>query len=224
MFLIRFHFTFAAKKQKSSKVKKKNNYASLNQDENLEMIYCSISFFSCLFVASNWFLSSFSLLTRKLIPRRSFKFPLNQFLALGDKKQWTGFSFTKTFKTFFSSPYYNIQTRQYNVLTFFILPTLIWRFSMLLFLFRLLFEEMWRFSTPRTISTQNEWERAQTMTMAKRKGILLNENGRLVMKKPLLFAKLHNYKREDYTANTKKPEWQRTWWEWKGVLWKMYST
>jgi hypothetical protein len=39
--------------------------------------------------------------------------------------------------------------------------------------------------------------------MAKRKGILLNENGRLVMEKPLLFAKLHNYKREDYTANAK---------------------
>lgn len=52
--------------------------------------------------------------------------------------------------------------------------------------------------------------------MAKRKGILLNETADLRYKKPLLFAKLHNYKREDYTGNAKSWMGSRT--EEKGFL------
>ena len=59
---------------------------------------------------------------------------------------------------------------------------------------------------PLIAEAQRVTEEWGIISMAKSKGISLNENSRLVMQKPLLFAKLRNYKREDYTANAKN-EW-----------------
>lgn len=78
-----------------------------------------------------------------------------------------------------------------------VFPKVIRSFSRL----SLVFRKMWSYSTPQPLTRRMKMSRALTNVDCRAWRHLAKWIGRLAIHKPLLFAKLHNYKREDYTGN-----------------------